>query len=43
MTARLQFVVVGTNLENPQIMAIPGPNDVFGTPHISARHPSSSD
>ena len=37
----LQFVVVGTNLENPQIMAIPGPNDVFGTPHISARHPSS--
>ena len=39
--AALQFVVVGTNLENPQIMAIPGPNDVFGTPHISARHPSS--
>ena len=37
----LQFVVVGTNLENPQIMAIPGPNDVFGAPHISARHPSS--
>ena len=37
----LKFVVVGTNLENPQIMAIPGPNDVFGTPHISARHPSS--
>ena len=39
--AVLQFVVVGTNLENPQIMAIPGPNDVFGAPHISARHPSS--
>ena len=39
--AALQFVVVGTNLENPQIIAIPGPNDVFGTPHISARHPSS--
>ena len=39
--AALQFVVVGTNLENPQIMAIPGPNDVFGTPHISARRPSS--
>ena len=39
--AALQFVVVGTNLENPQIMAIPGPNDVFGTPHISARHASS--
>ena len=39
--AVLQFVVVGTNLENPQIMAIPGPDYVFGTPHISARHPSS--
>lgn len=39
--AALQFVVVGRNMENPQIMAIPGPNDVFGTPHISARHPSS--
>ena len=39
--AMLQFVVVGTNLENPQIMAIPGPNDVFGAPHVSARHPSS--
>ena len=39
--AVLQFVVVGTNLENPQIMAIPGPNDVFGAPHISARHPLS--
>ena len=39
--ATLQFVVVGTNLENPQIMAIPGPNDVFGKPRISAGHPSS--
>ena len=39
--AVLQFVVVGTNLENPQVMAIPGPNDVFGSPHISARLPSS--
>ena len=39
--AVLQFIVVGTNLENPQIMAIPGPNDVFGAPHVSARHKSS--
>ncbi len=39
--AVLQFVVVGTELQNPQIMVIPGPNDVFGAPHISARHPSS--
>ncbi|MEC8546531.1 MAG: protein-disulfide reductase DsbD domain-containing protein [Pseudomonadota bacterium] len=39
--AALKFVVVGTNLENPQIMAIPGPNDVFGMPHISERRPSS--
>ena len=39
--AALQFVVVGTNLENPQIMAIPTPNEVFGSPYISARQPSS--
>ncbi|GIR46074.1 MAG: hypothetical protein CM15mP55_0500 [Hyphomicrobiales bacterium] len=41
MTARAAICCGRQNLENPQIMAIPGPNDVFGTPHISARHPSS--
>ena len=39
--AILQFVVVGKDLQNPQLMVIPGPNDIFGAPHVSASHPSS--
>ena len=37
----LQVVITGQALENPVLMAVPGPHDVLGSPYIAARHPDA--
>jgi len=37
----LQVVITGQQLDNPVVMAVPGPHDVLGSPYIAARHPDA--
>ena len=37
----LQLVVTGRDLDNPQVMSVPGPHDVLGEPRVAAYHPEA--
>lgn len=37
----LQVVVTGENLQDPQVMIVPGPHDIIGPPRVAAGHPAS--
>lgn len=37
----LQVVVTGQDLQDPQVMIVPGPHDIIGPPRMAAKHPAS--
>lgn len=37
----LQVVVTGKDLQNPQVMIVPGPHDIIGQPRVAAQHPAA--
>lgn len=37
----LQVVVTGADLQDPQVMIVPGPHDIIGPPRVAAKHPAS--
>ena len=37
----LQVVVTGEQLQDPQVMIVPGPHDIIGPSRVAARHPAS--
>ena len=38
----LQLVVSGQDLQAPQVMSVPGPYDILGSPRLVAQHPASN-